>query len=55
MTASPDRDEVMYLVGGYFVVNNEEVQKLPTNVLGAANAFLENYKEAFEPKKEAKP
>ena len=41
---APDKDEVKYLVGGYVVANNEEVAKLPNNILGAVNSYLEEFK-----------
>ncbi len=39
----PSTKEAFMIIGGYALVNNEEVQKLPANVLGAANGFLEEY------------
>lgn len=46
---SPSREDVYYLVGGYAVTNSQEVVKLPENIVGAANAFLENYKNSIAP------
>lgn len=40
---TPTTKEAFMIIGGYALVNNEEVQKLPANVLGAANGFLEEY------------
>ncbi len=46
----PSEKQMLTLVGGYAVTNNEQIQKLPDNVLKAANAYLEGLVEA--PKKE---
>lgn len=46
----PSNKQMIYLVGGYVATNVENVEKLPKNLVGAANKFLEDYVEA-EPKK----
>lgn len=46
----PDNKQMLTLIGGYAVTNNEQIQKLPDNVLKAANAYLEGLVEA--PKKD---
>jgi hypothetical protein len=38
---SPSQKEMLLLTGGWVAINNEEVQKLPENVLGAMNSYLE--------------
>lgn len=38
----PTTSQMYLLVGGYLTTHNEEMQKLPKNVLGAANAWLES-------------
>lgn len=45
----PNKSQMLILIGGYAVTNNEQIQKLPDNVLKAANAYLEGLVEA--PKK----
>ena len=39
----PSSKQMMYLIGGYAATNVEGVEKLPKNVVNAANAFLEQY------------
>lgn len=39
----PDKEQITYLVGGYFVTNIEDINKLPPNLIKSANQFLENY------------
>ena len=45
----PSSKQMMYLIGGYAVTNVENIDKLPKNVVNAANKFLETY--TFEDKK----
>ena len=40
---APDREDMAYMVGGYFVTNVEQVEKLPDNLVNAANRYLEDY------------
>lgn len=42
--ATPNQKDMFLLTGGWVALNNEEVQKLPTNVLGALNSYLEEVK-----------
>ena len=41
----PNEKQMMYLIGGYVATNTEGVEKLPKNVVDAANRFLEDYTE----------
>lgn len=45
----PDNRQMTYLIGGYAATNVENIEKLPKNVVNAANKFLEDYTE--QPKK----
>ena len=47
----PTEKTMMYMIGGYAATNVEGVEKLPKNVINAANRFLEKYTEV-EPKKD---
>jgi len=47
---SPSKEDVYYLVGGYAITNSVEVAKLPENIVGAANDFLESYRSSITPK-----
>ncbi len=40
---TPSKEEVVYIVGGYAATNIEDVEKLPANLVGAANKFLNDY------------
>ena len=42
---APDKDEIVFLTGGYYAFNSEEVRDLPENFVGAINKFLEQYQE----------
>jgi len=39
----PTQKMMMYMIGGYAVTNIEGIEKLPKNVIGAANKFLEDF------------
>ena len=39
----PSSKQTMYLIGGYAATNVENIEKLPKNVVDAANKFLESY------------
>ena len=39
----PNKSDVAYIVGGYYVTNSPEVAQLPDNILGTVNTFLESY------------
>jgi len=39
----PSNKQMMYLMGGYAVTNIEGIEKLPKNVMGAANKFLKDF------------
>jgi hypothetical protein len=39
----PSEKQMMYLIGGYAATNVENIEKLPKNVVDAANKFLEDY------------
>ena len=43
---TPDERQIRWMIGGYVVTNIEGVGKLPDNIVGAANEFLERYREA---------
>lgn len=45
----PNQKQMYMVAGGYVVTNNKEVQALPDNVMGAANAYLAKLKEELEP------
>ena len=42
-TFIPTSKQMMYLIGGYAATNVENIEKLPKNVVNAANKFLESY------------
>lgn len=44
----PNERGIYLILGGYYVTNTEEIRELPENVVGAANAWLKNYKEFLE-------
>jgi hypothetical protein len=51
----PNEKQVLYLAGGYAATNSEEVRKLPNNILGAANTYLESLKQDLtKPEPESK-
>ncbi len=39
----PSEKQMMYIIGGYAATNVEDIEKLPKNVVDAANKFLESY------------
>ena len=39
----PSSKQMMYIIGGYAATNVENIEKLPKNVVNAANKFLESY------------
>lgn len=39
----PSKQDTYWIIGGYYVTNSAEIQKLPDNVVGAVNGFLEEY------------
>ena len=39
----PSSKQMMYIIGGYAATNVENIEKLPKNVVDAANKFLESY------------
>ena len=39
----PSEKQMMYIIGGYAATNVENIEKLPKNVVNAANKFLESY------------
>lgn len=41
----PTTDQAIKIVGGYYVTNLEDIDKLPKNAINAANQFLESYAE----------
>lgn len=41
----PSEKQMMYLIGGYAATNVENIEKLPKNMVNAANKFLEDYTE----------
>lgn len=43
--AIPNAKQMAYLTGGYIATNTENVDKLPQNLVDAANKFLESYSE----------
>lgn len=45
----PDEKQIAMIAGGYFATNNEEVKKLPDNVLGAVNSYLEKIQKLEQP------
>jgi len=48
----PSGKQMMYMIGGYAATNIEDVEKLPKNVVNAANKFLESYAIDEEAKKQ---
>ncbi len=49
-TAIPNEKELTFIAGGYFTTNNKEAQKLPENILKAANDFLEKMQDKDDKK-----
>jgi hypothetical protein len=43
MTLIPNTKQAMLIVGGYYVTNLEDINKLPDNTVRAINTFLEEY------------
>ncbi len=41
--STPNREQIKYLVGGYFVTNIEEIENIPPNLVNSMNKFLEDY------------
>jgi hypothetical protein len=39
----PNKSDVAYIVGGYYVTNSPEIAQLPDNILGTVNTFLESH------------
>lgn len=46
----PSRSDIAIILAGSWVTNNEEMQKLPDNVLGVVNKYLSGYLEEGEKK-----
>lgn len=44
----PNERQMYTIIGGYAVTNIEGIDKLPKNLIGAANKFIENYAEPKE-------
>ena len=40
---APSQKDAYVILGGYYATNNEEIKKLPENVVAASNAFLKEY------------
>ena len=40
----PSGKQLAYLVSGYVITNTEDIDKLPKNLVDAANKYLEDYK-----------
>ncbi|MCK4609487.1 MAG: hypothetical protein KAT71_08390 [Gammaproteobacteria bacterium] len=45
IVAVPSTDQMKYIIGGSYVTNIENIEKLPPNVVDAANKFLEKMNE----------
>lgn len=43
-TATPTNNDLYVMMGGYYATNNAEIKKLPDNIVGAVNKFLEEVK-----------
>ena len=41
--AVPSQRDAYVILGGYYATNNEEIKKLPENIVAASNAFLKEY------------
>jgi len=39
----PSEKQMMYMIGGYAATNVDGIEKLPKNVVSAANKFLEDF------------
>lgn len=48
----PGKEQIVTMVGGYAVTNDQEMKKLPDNILKAANTYLERM--TVDPKKKEK-
>ncbi len=44
----PTKENMMYIIGAYAVTNVDGVEKLPPNIVNAANKFMEDYIEEVE-------
>lgn len=51
---APNQEQIYTIAGAYAVTNDKELQKLPDNLLGAANNYLETLNKALEIKKPEK-
>lgn len=40
---TPTTNQAFMIMGGYYVTNIDDIEKLPPNVIKAANGFIENY------------
>lgn len=45
--ATPNERQLLLIVGGYAATNSKEMAKLPENILGAANAYLQEVKKSI--------
>lgn len=50
----PSERQMYIILGGYAATNVEGINKLPANLVGAANAYLEKMAKEVEPEKEKK-
>ena len=39
----PDKEQIIYIAGGYLATNIEDIEKLPPNIVKSANKFLEDF------------
>lgn len=50
-TLIPNEKQIYMIAGGYAVTNVEGINKLPANIVGAANAYLEKVNKELQPEK----
>jgi hypothetical protein len=48
--AAPDERSIAIILTGYYVTNNEEIKKLPDNVIGSINTLLEGFQGKIDEK-----
>jgi hypothetical protein len=46
---APNKEQIMYIIGGYVTTNTAGIEKLPPNLVNAANKFLEGYTKENKP------
>ena len=50
----PNEKQLAYLIGGYVATNNEQLAKLPNNILNLANKYLDKYAKLLDDEEKTK-